>query len=54
MKVFFEGRKMTDFADQEQDDYYRNFRDGTEASAMRDFLNRTYGEAWVKAAVFSE
>ena len=54
MKVFFEGRKMTDFADQEQDDYYRKFRDGTEASAMREFLNRTYGEAWVKAAVFSE
>ncbi len=54
MKVFFEGRKMVDFADREQDEYYRTFREGTEASAMRDFLNRTYGETWVKAAVFSE
>ncbi len=54
MQVFHEGRKLRDFADAEQDRYYQTFRDSPETAAMRDFLNRTYGEAWVKAAVFSE
>lgn len=54
MKVFFEGRKMPDFADEGLNRYYETFRDSQDAAAMRDFLYRTYGEAWVKSAVFTD
>lgn len=54
MALFFEGRQFQEFSSRDQDAFYTTFRDSPDAAELRAFLIRTYGEDWVKTAVFTE
>jgi hypothetical protein len=47
MEVFRKGRVMTQFQYDVQDTYFETLRSDPSAQAMRDFISRTWGEAFL-------
>ena len=46
MTLFAQTQAMTDFVSTSQDGYLDKIRTGADAADWRDFVKRTYGDAW--------
>lgn len=46
MEIFREGAAMSQFAWNEQDNYYNGIRNNADAADIRDFVRRVFGDQW--------